>query len=265
MKKTYVAGVMVLFVYTCLADYSWDGLSWDCQSHGESSCESSPLSEMIRSKSTRIVGLQDRGDSDVELELTMGRRLLTAEKLIETSSDGVCASKTNAADYMECKLDQDPGGHVNFANSDFGTSTSIARQHLNDMITRRESSLRNINTYDEVDSLGNCIFTSGIASCAFQYQGYFITYSKIACSLKTQDDVFAEKKTLLNVYRYAGSAEYVFYKAMNAVDTIFDQAYQTTLLSNLVDMTCTSSTSCYLGSSNSINYKDQVDQCFGSV
>ena len=95
MKQSYFAGVMLLFVYTCLADYSWDGLSWDCQSHGESSCESSPLSEFIRSKSTRIVGSQDRGDSAFEPTKSMAK---TGRKLLGGCSGTGCAS-VNAGEW----------------------------------------------------------------------------------------------------------------------------------------------------------------------
>ena len=49
-----MTAAMVLLAYSCLADYVWDGFSWECRSHGESLCESTPLSEiieMLRSKS----------------------------------------------------------------------------------------------------------------------------------------------------------------------------------------------------------------------
>lgn len=46
-----MVAAMVLLAHSCLADYAWDGFSWECRSHGKSSCESSPLSEMLRSKS----------------------------------------------------------------------------------------------------------------------------------------------------------------------------------------------------------------------
>lgn len=46
-----MTAAMVLLAHSCLADYAWDGFSWECRLHGKSSCESSPLSEMLRSKS----------------------------------------------------------------------------------------------------------------------------------------------------------------------------------------------------------------------
>lgn len=54
MGCSLMAAAMVLLAYSCLADYVWDGFSWECRSHGESLCESTPLSEiieMLRSKS----------------------------------------------------------------------------------------------------------------------------------------------------------------------------------------------------------------------